>query len=361
MYRSGSLEHAMIKPISILLLNFLLIQAAELSAAQASFPEPNWTRQQALEAAARIDTAGELKALFKLARESRNEELLQDLIFIGAAESLSEPARDRLLHSFALGLGDLPAWSVNREVIDFLLSYETQTLVPHDDRGSVGVAMFNIRAAAAGSVNQWQRDTAWSEARQLLLQGSAPWLSAYLDAGSSQRKGFLDALESASQSRLEEIGALALQGIPGESSLTQVATRTGILLGDSVLFQQAVASGGGAELAASLRSAAGSFDEAEIESILKFSMAHAQPEIASLAMAELAPGILDQPPVTQMLFNTLGHRELGATAAMLLSSSKKPAVRQQLADLAAGPKSMASRRAALALSDGGYGPAEDEK
>jgi hypothetical protein len=351
----------MIKPISILLLHFLLIQAGSLLAAQALFPEPNWTRQQALEATARIDTTAELKTLFQLAREMRNEELLQELQAMKARQSLPDPARDQLLYSFALGLGDLPAWSVNHEVVDFMLSYEAQTLVPHEDRESVGVALFNIRAATAGSLNQWQRYSAWSEARQLLLHGSEPWLSGYLDAGFSQRQGFLDALESAPESRLEEIGAMALQGISGESSLTQVATRAGILLGDSVLFQQAVARGGGAELAASLRSAAGSFDEAEIESILKYSMVHARPEIASLAMAELAPKVLEQPPVTQMLFKTLEHRELGATAAMLLSSSKQPAVRQQLAELAAGPQSIASRRASLALGNSGNRPAEDEK
>ena len=351
----------MIKLISILLAHFLLLQAGSLLAAQALFPEPSWTRQQALEATARTDTTVELKALFQLAREKRNEELLQELLAISAKESLPDPARDQLLHSFALGLGDLPAWSVNREVIDFLLSYETQTLVPHEDRRSVGVALFNIRAATAGSVNQWQRDRAGLEARQLLSQGGEQWLSAYLDAGSNQRKGFLDALGSAPESQLEAIGEMALQGIPGDSSLTQVATRAGIMLGDSVLFQKALASGDGAELAASLRSAARSFDEVEIESILKYSMVHARPEIASLAMAELAPEVLDQPPVTQMLFRTLEHRELGATAAMLLSSSKQPAVRQQLAELAAGPQSVASRRASLALGNGGYKPVEDEK
>jgi hypothetical protein len=351
----------MIKPISILLFNFLLIQAASLLAGQVPFPEPNWTRQHALEAAVRIDTADELKALYQLAREARNEELLRELQAIESAESLPDPARDQLLHSFALGLGDLPAWSVNREVIDFLQQYKAQTLVPHEERVSVGVALFNIRAATAGSVNQWQRDSAWSEAQQLLIQGSEPWLRTYLDAGVSQRRGFLDALDSAPDTRLEEIGQMALQGISGDSSLTLVATRTGILLGDTEIFQQAVASGDGAELADSLRSAAGTFDEAEIESILKYSMAHAQPAIASLAMAELAPRVLDQPPVTQLLFKTLEHRELGATAAMLLSSSTEPAVRQQLAELAAGSQSMASRRASLALGNGGYKPAEDEK
>jgi hypothetical protein len=335
----------MIKPISILLFNFLLIQAASLLAGQVPFPEPNWTRQHALEAAVRIDTADELKALYQLAREARNEELLRELQAIESAESLPDPARDQLLHSFALGLGDLPAWSVNREVIDFLQQYKAQTLVPHEERVSVGVALFNIRAATAGSVNQWQRDSAWSE----------------LDAGVSQRRGFLDALDSAPDTRLEEIGQMALQGISGDSSLTLVATRTGILLGDTEIFQQSVARGDGAELADSLRSAAGTFDEAEIESILKYSMAHAQPAIASLAMAELAPRVLDQPPVTQLLFKTLEHRELGATAAMLLSSSTEPAVRQQLAELAAGSQSMASRRASLALGNGGYKPAEDEK
>ena len=51
------------------------------------------------------------------------------------------------------------------------------------------------------------------------------------------------------------------------------------------------------------------------------------------------------------MFATMENRELGATAALVLSGSKDPDIQLQLADLAKRNKGLASQRAALALSD----------
>jgi len=350
------------KPISIFTLGCLLFMTATAMAAQALFPQPNWARQHAVKAAGQVNITITLKPLFQLARNGNNKELLIELEAIESDSALSGPARDRLLHSFAQALGDLPAWSVSRDVLDYLHNYEAQTLVPHDNRAAVGIALFNIRAAVAGSVSQWQRDTGWMQAQQLLLQqGSEPWLKAYLGAGSRQRAGFLDALSIAPEMRLEEIGGLALKDTSGDSSLALVAARAGILLGDPDLFQRSVAAARGAGLVAALRSATQVFDESETEAILMYSMAHARPEIASLAMAEFTPALLRQPEVTMLMFKTLEDRELGVTAAMLLSASNEPAVRQKLVALAAGRQGLMSRRAALAIGIGKIQVQEDEQ
>ena len=161
--------------------------------------------------------------------------------------------------------------------------------------------------------------------------------------------------------RLEEIGGLALKDTSGDSSLALVAARAGILLGDPDLFQRSVAAARGAGLVAALRSAAQVFDESETEAILMYSMAHARPEIASLAMAEFTPALLRQPEVTMLMFKTLEDRELGVTAAMLLSASNEPAVRQKLVALAAGRQGLMSRRAALAIGIGKIQVQEDEQ
>lgn len=351
----------MIKFISTILLNCILLSAGSPVAAQTQFPDANWSRQEALETVAQTDNSIQLKQLFKLAREGNSNQLLGELEAIESSQTLPDPARDQIFHAFALGLGDLPAWSVEREILDHLYRYEPQTRVPHDSRASVGVALFNVRAAVSGSVSQWQRNSGWTEARRMLPQGSAAWLLAYLESGTSHRKGFLDALSWAPPGQLEELGELALRDISKDSSLSPVATTAAILLADPDLFQRAVATGKGAGLASTLRSARDVFDQAEIESILKYSMARAKPEIGSLAMAELAPTILSQPEVTQLLFDTLEHQELGVTAAMLLSSSTQPAVRQQLEKLAKSQRSLASKRASLAIAHSDLRAKEDER
>jgi hypothetical protein len=50
----------------------------------------------------------ELRPLFERARAGRDDELLQRLQRIAGNESWPQPARERILHAFALGLGDLP-------------------------------------------------------------------------------------------------------------------------------------------------------------------------------------------------------------------------------------------------------------
>jgi len=174
-------------------------------------PQPNWTRSQAFEAVLGSDSQAVLRPLFQLAREGNETALITELQAIEANEALALPAREYILHTFASGLGDLPAATVGPEVINHLSAYQPRTLVPHDDHEFAGIPLFNIPAAAAGSANLWARDKGWIMARQLFSQGSQTWIDAYLAAGAAERKGFVDALDAADDTQLHELGNLALE------------------------------------------------------------------------------------------------------------------------------------------------------
>ena len=162
---------------ALLFLLFLLTLPAATRSETVAFPEPNWTHEAAVAAISRSDTRSTLAGLFDLARRGDSSGLLAELGQIEAAVDLSDPARDRLLHDFATGLGDLPPGTVNRHVLDRLQSYRPRTLVPDEHHPTVGVPLYNVRAAAAGSLNEWNRLTAWTEGERLLQGEDEAWIA----------------------------------------------------------------------------------------------------------------------------------------------------------------------------------------
>jgi hypothetical protein len=297
----------------------------------------------------------ELRPLFERARAGEDADLRRRLEAVAANKEWPLPARERLLHAFALGLGDLPPGAAGPESLGYLLDYRPQTLVPHEDHPSAGVALFNIPAAAAGSMNLWRRQIAYDASRKLLAQSASTWsaeswVAAWLAADPASRRGLLDALDLAPEARLREVAALALRDLPQRPELTPVAVRSAALLPDPDLLGDALVKGDGPELAAALRSAAATLDETERASLLRRLVGEAPAGNASLAIAEWAPGLLHDPAVAGLLFDLLGDPALGATAALALAGSPQPAVRERLAELAARGDDTSARRAAAALA-----------
>ena len=297
----------------------------------------------------RIDAQAKLKSLFQLAREGKNSQLLQSMDAIESCDDWPVPAREHTLHAFATGLGDLPAGAVNSEVIKYLVSYEPQTMVPHSDHALIGVPLYNIRAATLGSLNEWRRQSAFGRSRQLLALGSAAWLDAYQSAGPQQKKGFRDALKTLSDEQLDELGQLSLQRSRDDASLASVAAWSGLLRSDPTLFREAIVSARGPELTHLIKAASTGFSDSETHELLSHLILHAPPGTAALAIAVLAPARLDQHDFTELMFDTLSDRELGAAAALVLASGTSPDIQQRLSDMAARKDSLASSRAALAM------------
>lgn len=339
----------MIKFLFILSFTFAAMLGSIHTLAQLSMPEPNWSLAMARSAAGSIETRAELKPLFQLAREGKDEQLLQELANIEKRSDWPLPAREYVLHRFASGLGDLQAWTVGPGVFEYLESYQAQTLVPHGDHASAGVPLFNIRSAAMGSANAWRRESAAARAKTLLEQDRQSWLDAYRTATVTQRRGFEDALNTADRDQLLELGRLSLQAVSQDPSLAAVAAQSALLRSDPVLFRQAISAGRGPGLARVLRTASTTFSDTENLAVLEYSIKHAPPGNAALAIAVLAPARLDQPEMAELMFWTLERQKLGSAAALVLSASTDPEIHKRLARMAVQENTLASKRAALAI------------
>lgn len=271
-----------------------LLAATAADAADRALPEPNWNRHAAIESASQADTRTTLESLYRLARQGRGEELMSTVRSIEDDTGWPDPAREKVLYSLALALGEFEPGTVGPEVLKYLLERRSRTLVPHEEHPEMGVPLFNIRAAAAGSLAEWTRYT------------------NHLESEKASGKITVDAP-------------------------------------DADDFLRSISTTGDAGTAARLRSARSMFNPEELETIVAAAPGMQDTHTASLVLAELSPGILNRPATVDLLFSLLGHRELGATAALLLAGSGSEAVFERLAELATGSNDLDAKRAALAI------------
>lgn len=281
-----------------------LLAATAADAADHTLPEPNWNRHAAIESASRADTRTTLESLYLLARQGRGEELMSTVRSIEDDTGWPDPAREKVLYSLALALGEFEPVSIGPEVLEYLLERHSRTLVPHEEHPEMGVPLFNIRAAAAGSLAEWTRYT----------------------------------------------NHLEVEKAPGKTTVDAP---------DADDFLRSVSATAGIGTAARLRSARSMFNPEELEYIVAATPGMHDTQMASLVLAELSPGILDRPATIDLLFGLLDHRELGATAALLLAGSGSEAVFERLAELASGSDSLAAKRAALTIET--FQPASSQK
>ena len=335
-----------------LLTALITVCPAVAQAAEAGFPAPNWSTTAAQEASAEADVTAILAPLFERARLGEDSVLVEELERLAADEGLPLPARERVLFEFAVGLSDLAPGAVGPGVTDYLLAYTARTLIPHPDHARVGAPLFNVRAAAAGTLNAWQRQAGYDAASGLFSGGNRAAAATYLEslhsASAPRSQGLLEALSAASDDQLAEIADQALaEGPSNGGDLFVAGARSALLLGDAATLRNLLAEGRGPELSGLLAEAAEHLDEPARFDLLNGLLA-AAPANAALAIATLAPGLLNRPEIADRLFGLLGDPELGAAAALALSTSGPPMVQERLRELAAG-EGLSSRRAAIAL------------
>ena len=331
----------------LLVLPFLV--SAWVVTAQADVSEPNWDRAQALRTIDRADLEVRLKPLFQMARAGESAGLLGSLLAIEQDPDLLAPARDYLHFRFAVGLGDLDASTLAPGVLEYLSTYEARTLVAHEEHPDVAVPLFNIPAATAGVRNLWERQQAATQAEEL-LQGSADsWVNAFLATNRKGRRGFVDALEIASDAELRELGRAALERLDEKPELTLLAALAGLNSGDFDLLRQSIEHGGGPELSQALQAAARELGAEACIDLLDHALRQGSDTKAALAIAHLARARLDEPAVQQLLFDTLSDRDLGAAAALALGASQDAQVQSRLREIASQDSGLAKDRAALAI------------
>lgn len=329
---------------------FCLFAAIDLVAAETLMNEPGWERSRAMQSIDREAARATLKPLYELARAGDNAKLLDALSAITLDAGIEAPMQDYLVYRFTLGLSDMDANAVNATVIGFLANYPARTLVAHDDRPGMGVPLFNVRAAAHGINNSWDRQMGAAVAESLVGESPDRFITSYLQATPAGRRGFIDTLEFASSEQLEKLGASALPRITEHPELTLVAAQVAINSGNLELLQTTVTLGGGPDIARVLKTASLNLNTAEAAELLEYTLQLDSASKAALAIAQLAPSRLDDTAVREMMFNTLSDRELGAAAALVLGVSDDPAIKTRLSEIAQGHDGLKAQRAALAIS-----------
>lgn len=290
-----------------------------------------------------------LEPLFRLARSGKTNELLRQLHSVANDSNLPLPAREKILFQFAVGLEDLAIDAVDPAVLAFLLGYDSRTLIPHEDHRQYGVPLYNVRAAATGVAQSWERQAAAAEAMTLLNRGTEVWLKTYFSINETQRTGFEDTLTSLSQAQLRRLADDAVSLLPYSPEITPIIAECAALLADAGLFGELILHGDGPEIAATLRKAA-VLGTSERFTLLHRAILNAPATNASLAIAQLAPELLHRRDAENLLFALLGNAELGAAAALILSRSGNPAILARLAEIGKQTEGLRSNRARLAAS-----------
>ena len=114
--------------------------------------------------------------------------------------------------------------------------------------------LYRVSAAAAGSLNAWERQAAAADSARLLQRGAPDWLEAYRAAGPARRLGLMDALDQAEPEQLSRLADSLLERLTAEPHFTPAAARAGVLLREPSILGQAVATGGGPGLGTTTRS-----------------------------------------------------------------------------------------------------------
>jgi len=225
-----------------------------------------------------------------------------------------------------------------------------RSLVAHDDHPDVAVPLFNVRSAAMGVSNGWERKKAARNAQWLAEQSVEQFMSSFQSASQVEQRGYIDALAFASPDQLAALSKAAIEQLQVSPALTGVAAHAAIHSGNLELLRQSIEFGSGPDIAKALQSASIQLDDSEAADLLTRVMRVDSNSKAALAIASLAPGRLDHPVVRDLMFNTLSDRNLGASAALVLADSQDPVILQRLSEVAATDKGLQGQRATLALS-----------
>jgi hypothetical protein len=328
---------------------FCLVVFTDAALAVSPASSARWDRGSAMAAvrSANIDIAvSEIANIGLLADGEATVEKLKQL------ETRSDwpmPAREAALFEFTRSLAELPRAAVALEVMQHLQNYEPQTLVPHEDHGETLVPLFNIRGAAAGIENGWQRQEFALEALELLATNPATLVSAYAEsANRNRRSGYLDSLKQADISDIAVVQSTALAQLEHTAELTPVVGLTVVITADTYAMQQLLLNGRGAGLSSTLKQLEERLDPVETQALLTYAILEAPAGNAALAMAAWWPGLRHEAALRDLLVETLADPALGSAAALALAQSPDIQTIKVLQDTAGGD-SLAARRAQMAL------------
>ncbi len=277
----------------LVVLPFILVPAvlfADENTQIPTWPEPNWDRDLALQAAARSDTAAEADRLFNLSQKSTGPETMEALIAFTSRSDWPAPAREATIYRFMSSLRDLPPFSIDSGVVEFLLGYENQVLVAHEESGTTAVPLYPIRASARGLVNQWTRQAVAADAADLLRNAPEQLLELYAaNEDPNVRAGIESAVSNASQDAIQTLLDSGMPLLSAEPGLTGLMGKLAVESGNLQALSEVFVYGAGSALVELGRQAVKRFPASGLDALLASTENRASASTAAMLSAELAP------------------------------------------------------------------------
>jgi len=275
----------------ILLLTFFFTAAMGfgMRPALAAWLEPNWDRDLALQAAAREDTAAEADRLFKLSKQGAGPETMQALVEMTSRADWPEPAREATLYRFTQNLRSLPPFSVDSDVLNFLLEYENRVLVAHQESNSLVVPLYPIRAIAQGLLNQWTRQQVAVDAAELLTRTPQQLLTIYSEnTDPNDRAGIESAISQASPAGIQILLDSGMPMLAADPGLTGLMAKAALKSGDVQMLMDVFVHGAGSALVELSRQVGQQFPAAKLESLVRETVARAPASTSALLSASIS-------------------------------------------------------------------------
>jgi hypothetical protein len=342
----------LLKPTLFFLLSSLALNVFASDRGSHSLAAPNWDHRLALQSAGVSRSSLEADRLISLVGNTDGRALVAALNHLAKRTDWSQPAREATLYNFARGLRQLEPFAVDAAVLDFLLEYQVNVLVAHEESFTTGVPLFPIRTEAAGVINQWTRQVALEEATYVIQQNPEELLSTYIaNPHRAVRAGIEASIQSAS---FESLMILINQGLPllnEYPELTGLLGKAALQSGDLQSVKSVFAAGKGSSLVELSRQVGRHFSSSDAGDILLSTLEQAPPATAAIVIATLAPYSIQQDSVGEALLSKLDDPALGSTAALSLATWGSEQQIQKLRNVAEkAPSSVAAKRAQTALS-----------
>jgi len=308
-----------------------------------------WDRNSAMAAVRSVNIEAAVNEIGDISSLADDASTLNNLKTLETRSDWPLPAREAAVYQFTRSLAGLPRDAVGAEVMQHLSGFQSRVLVPQEDHGGASVPLFNIRGAAAGIENGWQRTEFSAEAASILATKPELLISAYAESTShNQRSGYLDALQHADMDTVLVVQSNVLGQLGELPGLTPLLAMTTAITVDIYTIEQLLISGRGAGLSSALVNLDKQLQISETAGLLAFAIRHAPASNATLAIAAWWPRLRHEPATRDLMVDLLTDPALATSAALALAQTPDIQTIKALQEIAGG-ESSAARHAQMAL------------
>lgn len=308
-------------------------------------------------------TRAQVRAIYDLAASGRMRELVDRIEAAEADVSLTPTAREYLIHETLIALSAVEPDPPTRALVERFRNRPVTSFIRLEhEHGNAIVPLYDLAAAAQLTRRNWDIRSAQLEVASVLRK--AEWQPRQvLDPRPAMpvkawRAGTISAIGNAESAVLLQYRAALLDAQQRDDAYADVVYAAARKLRDADMYRSLLASADD-QIALQAVESAGQDLSAGV-AIQYLADAASRESVASAAILQLGRLAADHDDATRRLFDLLGDRSHGASAALALARQSSPSILQALHDvIVEGGDELTSLRAALALRLSDSGLADD--